>query len=255
MFEDGDEGQGDAPDTTESSTDTDTEEVDESAGDEGAEGTSTSKVGDTDKTSQDRDTAKYFLDPNKVPKELKPAWDRMQASFTRKMQAASQVSRQAAAFQELVADPDFRSWYEAKANGSAGRSQSNTEDEDEGDLDNRVNRLVESRVGDLERKFYQDQAAREFETFQAANPNWRTYQHEMEAFMQRNPNATYEEAYRNASYGDARKAGGEEVINDRLPGKKRANITKPSSVAPGKVTKKPSSIREAYEMAKEQLRK
>lgn len=237
------------PDTgaTDESQDDQDEEADDSA--EGSD----SSANDNSDESEDEEEEKpsLFFNPNKLPPELKPVFKRMQASFTRKMQALSDERKtlgpKAAAFDNLVADAGFRQWYESRQNGGAG------EDDEAGDGSSTVtDPHMARRMQALERRDLERQAAMEFKDFTAKHPEWENYQADMTELMEKNPSLTYEDAFKLATYEDAQKNGSRARL-DKLGAKRRANSNKPSSSQGDVPPPRARSVQEAFNMAKKQL--
>lgn len=208
------------------------------------EGSSGETQGDA-KVGEDNGT--LFFNPNDLPEELKPVFKRMQASFTRKMQMATVGVKKAQAYDQLVRDPGFRAWYEARLNGGAKpEADGGAEETEELSPQDR-------RIQALEMKQARDDAAREFNEFKSKHPEWENYSDQLTEMLERRPDLTYEEAFKLVAFDDATNLGSRATVQ-KLVDKKKANASKPSSISSkGMVPKKVGGIQGAYELAKKQL--
>jgi hypothetical protein len=102
-------------------------------------------------------------------------------------------------------------------------------------------------------KEVEERAKAEFATFTTKYPMWQNYREAMGEFMTENPGVTFETAFKAVAFEDALALGGRKVRQD-LKVKKGANSQKPSSKeVKGKTPKKPTSIRDAFKLAKEMI--
>lgn len=233
-------------DTSDTGTPETEETEDEESGD--SEQDSDQDSGD-DNEDEGEEEGTLFFDPNKLPAELKPAFKKMQAAFTRSMQEASGVKKYASAYQALVADPGFRQWYEARVKGRPV----NTESDDTEDGDPDIANPMAQRLERLELAELQNQATSEFRAFATKHPEWENFRPQMEAAIEKFPMLGYEEVFKLVTYDDARKLGNRDAIGN-LSRKKRANINKPSPANAGSLpSKAPKTIQEAYLQAKKEL--
>jgi hypothetical protein len=201
----------------------------------------------------------YSKDPASVPKELRPVIKKLLGSYTRKMQEAALVTRQASAFNQLVVDPEFRKWVEDRKAGILSKSKSKKSDDDSDDeeddedkpLTKKEMRKILASQKDEENASKQEVAMlKEATQFKKDNPDWEVYKEEMLVLLERNPRLSYEEAYILAGREDRDKI----TKKESLDSKKRANIHKPNRTQ-GKDVKKKGKVdfNTAYEMAKEKL--
>lgn len=244
-------------DTTEDSSDTDTDDTEDTTepSDDSSEDDTEDTEDSEEVTAEDkRKAAETFLDPKSVPDELKPAFKRMQASFTRKMQAASGVLKQAEAFEQLVADPAFRSWIETRKSGKptskVSEDEDDTDDEDKPLTKRELKNLLAQEKVQEEHKQQEVMLRAEAKAFKENHPNWDIHKDEMDAVLSKNPTLSYEQAYILATQDDR-------VLlskKDSIESKKKANMRKPSAVQ-GKESEKKGkmTIHDAYELAAKKL--
>ena len=202
-------------------------------------------------------TKQYFTDPNSLPKEVRGAFKKMQAVFTRKMQAASLVTKKAEAFDQLVMDQEFRNWMEERQTGVKKTSKKSKSDDENEDDDSDVpltRKTLRSEITAALTPIFrdrQDSATREeADKFKKDNPGLEIYKDVMVDILSKHPTLSYEEAFDLASRDDRRVSSKKESID----GKKKANISKPNKTgARGTEKKGKMTIREAFEAATKKL--
>jgi|SRR3990170_186275 len=201
----------------------------------------------------------YSKDPASVPKELRSVVKKLLGSYTRKMQDASLVVRQAAAFNELIVDPEFRRWVEERKRGilskSKSRRDSNDSDDEDDDEDKPLSRkdfkaMMAAQKNEDNLSKQQVAWKKEADRFKKDNPDWEIYKEEMGEVLDRNPGLSYEEVYLLASREDREKIS----KKDTFKSKKGANIHRPNRTQ-GKEGEKKGKMKfmEAYELAKKKL--
>lgn len=263
-----DDDQSPEPDDSEEDDSSEEEgEEDEGSEDEAAEDGDSGEEGESKKQSK----TPNFFDPKNLDPKLKPVWNAMQASFTRQVQRARLSSRKAAAYDQLVANPEFRKWvedYRASLSGNQGsrtRQRQNGKDSREPDairamVDEAVSKAIKP-YEEREREAQRSQTKREFKRFKQRHPDWTLYQDRMDEIMEENPNLNYTRAYRLAKAevsDDDDQGNGRGEDRDYLRRrKKRANVGQSggSSVDKGKQRKEIGSIFDAYDEAKADLAK
>jgi hypothetical protein len=186
-------------DTSESDAeDTDSEEVD---GEE-------SDTEDSDDSAEDDEediSKQYFTDPESLPKEVRGAFKKMQATFTRKMQQASSVIRQANAFAALAQDADFQEWLSERQTGKKATTRSTKSNEESEEDDDKPLTRSEMRkmLGELTTKQKEEESRRTLDSklkteaadFKKNNPGWELHKDAMLEVLEQHPTLSYQEAY------------------------------------------------------------
>lgn len=196
---------------------------------------------------------KYFTDPDSLPKELRGAFKKMQAVYTRRMQEASLGARKAKAFDQLVLDPEFRQWMETRKNAALKGSRKvneNNEDEDEDEdtpITKKSLRAELSKIQSVLVKDKQEEKLREeAKQFKKDNPDWEIYKDEILEIMENHPTMGYQDAYDYAKYKSS--------ADTSVERKRKANINKPSRTTGKEIHKKGKmTVQQAFEEAKRKL--
>lgn len=209
----------------------------------------------------------YFTNPDSLDPKLKGAFKKMQGVFTKKMQEATLGIKKAAAFDQLVLDPEFRAWMEERHNRANGKVSSNkkssreadTEDDDNEDDDTPMTRkalraelqgIFKNIAQEGSKKEQAEAMRKEAADFKKNNPDWEIYKEPIMSLIERHPTLSYQDAYDLAVREDSKKGNEKETIDK----KKRANINKPNRIT-GKTTEKKGkmTVREAFDQAKKSL--
>lgn len=257
-------------DTTEESDDTsdDSESEEESSDDDSEESDdSEEESDDSDEVESGKKQIRaYFADPKSIPKELRPAFKAMQAQFTRRMQTATASVKKAEAFDQIVADPEFRTWAEQRAarlkRGTNRRTEETEDDSEEDDTDNgkpltgkalqdAINKGIAKALSPMLKQQQDAKDAQDAANFKKTHPDWLVYKDEILELLDKHPTLSYEEAYDWAS-GNTDRA---ENRKRSVESKKKANISKPNKTQ-GKETidkNKKMSVMDAYNLAKKML--
>jgi len=249
-------------DVEEVEEDTEEETTQDDDSEEDAEGAEDTE----DKTNKDEDPP-IFFDPKALPAELKPVWNKMQASFTQKMQFAAAVSKKAEAFDNLVKMPRFRAWLEATQRGEDAPVDSRTDRS--GDSTDKqpkakgirgmIREELAALVKPLEERFNAKEAKErekntkdEFDTFVTKYPFYEPYKEDLREVLSNNPSLTYEQGLAIVVFPDLMKKMGSQF--KKTPSKKAANITKPGKTTLKETTDPQSkSVWDAYKLARKQL--
>jgi hypothetical protein len=206
----------------------------------------------SEQSSDDKTNKKlFFMDPKNLPAELKPHFEKMQASFTRKMQLVSGVAKKAQAFDDIVRDPEVRAVLDKKYGNTNGKAKD--DDDDEGDsVEARIEEKVEERVGPIERERAHEKLKSEFQEFSTKYPFYKNYEMPLKEILSSNPNLTFREGLASVVLDDLLELVGTD-LKSVIEQKKRGNLTRPNkgtSVNKGSSTKAAQTIKEAFEMAK-----
>lgn len=232
---------GNDADTSEDTEDTpdDNEESDDSNEDVDGDG--------EESDAEDDISNKYFTDPNSLPKELRGAFKKMQGVFTRKMQNASVVIKQAQAFNLLRENPEFQKWVEQQSNGNKGGGTNKSSDANDDDTPLTKKDLEAFMKSFTNRQAIQEQFKAEATAFKKDYPDWEIYKDEMKSIMEDNPRLSYVQAYKLARADEDA-----EETNKRLTAtKKRANVNKPNRIGAKQPVKKGKmSLLDAFNLAK-----
>jgi hypothetical protein len=242
-------------DSEEDDTEKDTEEVEDTEeGEEEAE----------EDTSNEALAKKYLSDPNSVPKELQPAFKKMQAIFTRGMQGVAEAKTKAQRFDRLLQHPAFQAWVQEqqgitskKRNSKEELEEDDSDDEEDGPVTKKTlkeffSRFQEEAKNSTLQAREDEQMRTEAKLFKKNHPDWKIYQTEIFDVLDRNPRLSYEEAYYLANREETTVKSDEERIRD----KKRAKTSKPSpNSVKGEIPKKDRkmTIRDAAEAAAKKL--
>lgn len=215
--------------------------------------------GDTDDSDGEDFEKKYFTDPKSVDPKLAASYKKMQGVFTKKMQEASGVVKEAKAFRELVVLPEFQQFMEDYKKGvigngrSKGDSKKDDEDEDEDTPVTKkdLNKLLAKRQQEDKQAEYDKRLANEFTQFKKNTPDWEIYKEPMKEILAENPNLSYEKAYYLASMDDDSSSKKKDIMER----KKRANVSKPNKTgAKGEAKKEgKKTIWDAFHEAKRTL--
>lgn len=239
--------------------------------DEKADGDSEGQAEDTSEKGEDKDKSgengdkkepkgNRFFDPNKVPPELKPAYNAMMASFTRKMQGMSRFQQKAQAFDELVNNPEFQSWVNGRNEPRSKRAKDDDDDEGAGnsktdDMDTRIERAVQKAISPLIQSEYRKTAKTEWADLLEKYPQAEHYRAEIREAMEETPGLSYAKAFKQVAFDDAIEVGEEGAVR-KISNKKAASTEKPSRINPGdKPEGRPKTIPEAFKLAVKQQRK
>lgn len=155
------------------------------------------------------DQAATFYDATKVPPELKPTFQEMQASLTRKYQELANqrrslepVQQKAQLFDALMADPEVVDVLNTlrTQRGSGGRGSDNgDEGTDAGSGDDPRVRNLENQFQQMQRQMeqqlIQSSVFSEREELTKCYPDWPKYRDWMGVAIQENPNRDLEAAY------------------------------------------------------------
>lgn len=249
-----------AEDTSEETPDTETPEG-ESSDSTDSEGEEDTQVGDQGKETKEEEgdteipEETLFFDPNKLPKELKGPFKRMQAAFTKKMGALSLSQRKAEAFDALASNPAFVEWIEAnkeedgapsgkKKSGENGKTQDSTAQL----IEEAVERALSRRDG---KTTASQRIQDEFKQFVKDHPQWENYKEQMAPYIQQG--YSMEDSFKLATYEDVQAIGSKKTL-DKIKDKKNANVAKPGKVGTKETpVAKPKTVKEAYELAKKVL--
>jgi hypothetical protein len=227
-----------------------TESADDST--EDADSTSDTSDNNSEESSEDKANKKlFFMDPKDLPAELKPHFNKMQASFTRKMQLVSGVAKKAQAWDDIIRDPEIRAVLDKKY-GGGGKSQESDDGEDGDSVEAKIEEKVEQRVGPIERERAKEKLTSEFKEFQGKYPFYRHYEGQMREMLENNDRLTFREALASAVLDDLLDIVGKDLTST-IESKKKGNITKPSrgtSFNKGSSSKPAKTIAEAFAMAK-----
>ena len=247
---------------SQASEDTSEEKAEESEEDS-SEDTSGEEGGEEKKESK---KVTSFIDPKKVPDELKPHYKALQAKFTRKMQGLSLYERKARAFDELVANPEFRAWVEGRKEAPARKNgrvaaRDDEDDDDAGeegrkgpDIQSLVKKAVAEAVAPLLQSEYRKSAKAEWDALVEKYPQAENYRDEIREIMDEHPGMSYSKAFKAVAFDDAMGIGEEGAVK-KIVKKKGADSEKPSNIKPGdKPPGRAKSIPEAFQMAVKQLK-
>lgn len=249
-----------APDTEENE-ESEEDTTEESEQDGGSNQDNDSEEGD-DKGSKDSKKL-LFMDPKNMPKELKPHFARMQATFTRKMQQIAPAVKKIEAWDNLVRIPEFRSWMDQYEKGTLGTDNGDKGKSDKGkkvdlsDADSvkeMIRDIVRGEVGPVSRRVEDKETKEEFDNFITKYPFHETYHTGMKEVMAQNPDLSFEHALAIASFDDLMEMLGSDMRN-KFEMKKKGNINKPNKGGPSKngPDKQSANIEDAFLLAKKQL--
>lgn len=253
--------------TEDDSEDTETDTEDETQDDDSEEVTDDSEEGEEkeDKSSSE-DKTPIFFNPKDLPEQLKPVWQKMQASFTQKMQVAAAASKKAQAFENLVGNPRFRAWLEEEYKGVKPNTSSSTDTSSDrkstgkgGGIRQMIREELSALVGPLQNKVAEldnsykgVRTEKEFEKFESKYPFYEPYKEDMKAVLEENPALSFEQALAVVVFPDLLKKVGSGL--GKQTSKKRANIAKPNRTSLKETTDDvPKSVFDAYTLAKKQL--
>jgi hypothetical protein len=210
-----------------------------------------------EKQTQDQAKARELLfhDPNNLPEELKPAFRRMQASFTKKMHSLAGVAKKAQAFDELARLPQFQKFME-DMNGVQPQNRFRRREErtDEPDaVDTRMREIVKEELTPLQQEREQEKLTEEWNGFTTKYPFFDNFRPELREHLANNPNHTFEQALAIVSFPELIELLGDR-IGTSISAKKKGNITKPTrgSNINKTTTVVPKTIEEAFALAKQQ---
>jgi len=249
----GDEEEGKAPDDSAKDSSSKKADIDPEA-EEAEEGDDTEEASASDEEKGEK-TYPRFFDPKKVPKELQPTFKAMQTSFVKKMQELSGAGRKARAFDELVANPDFRAWMEEKSNPTPKRKVTRSDDDEEGEdtfdprvIPDLVEKSVAKALAPILQKEHKNSAQAEWNALLEDYPQAENYKAEIREILDESPNLSYAAAFKQAAFDDAMGLGVKAVS-----AKKKANTGKPSGISnEEKAPPRPKSIPEAFKLAVKQ---
>lgn len=187
-----------------------------------------------------------FMDPNKIPAELLPAFKAMQASFTKGMQGIKGEKEKAEVMDELMKDPAAGIAYLAKKYGvELGETPKGETKPPVGETEKWIRDMIEEVVGTklkdslspLQSAQYEAKAKADLAYLDANHPDWKLYEQVMEEVLKKHPTMAgdLDELYRisKAGFIEADKLG-------RASNKKASVLTTASS---GKSTTVPSKIK------------
>lgn len=239
-----------------------------------SESTSTEETTEQDSTqgSEDAEGSKetpditpgLFMNPaelDKLPENLrepaKAMHKRMQAKYTKKMQALSNVARKAAAFDELMDDPRFRTYMDNETSETSKETKKESTNGEGGDA---LRAMIREELAEVKNEFrtntqqsrlkeVQEQARKEYAKFSEDYPQHVNYKEEMGEILTRNPKLSYEEAFILAAREDLESLGGEKVLK-AMNTKKKANVGKPSGKSEESAPPEKPTLRQAIAIAK-----
>lgn len=240
--------------------DTDNDTSDDSSDDD--------ELADVDVEDGKKQLTKYFADPKSIPAELRPHFKALQATFTKKMQAAAAatkhatiVAKKAEALDVLTNDAEFIKWMDARQKGLLGKKGNNRsvanddDDDDETPLTRKqLAQMLEERDNKREEQRRRQSATEAFEAekkqFKKDNPDWQLYSDDIDAMINDNPRLPLQDAYDLLKARERKKNGKAALIK----AKKNANSQKPSSSGGKEPEKKGKmSFLEAADLARKQL--
>jgi len=234
------------------------EESDDDSSEEDSEESKDS--GDKESDEDKKIAAQQFLDPKSIPKELMPAWKKMQSTFTRKSQILSTGIKKAEAFDVLIGDPGFRAFMEARKTGTkfvmnAGKNKKDDDDSDEDD-DKPLTKKDLKAILNAERQgtnlAQQEETIRkEAEQFKKEHTNWELHKDSLMEILGNNPTLSYEDAYVLATK-EERNLLDKKTSSES---KKSQNSKKPNRTQgkEGQKKGKGMTVNDAFEMAKRTL--
>jgi len=212
-----------------------------------------------DKEETDKET--QFLNPNDLPEELKPAFKKMQASFTRAMQKVAGDKDKVEMYDKLMNDPEraveiLAAKVGLKVSKEGAVTKDKTSDsEADSETVRFIKKLIQDELAPRLEGFKQEQAklAAQAKIVQLneEHPDWYLYEDIMVDLVKEHPSLKEDttKLYKLA------KAMGEEIgSKEKGAAKKESVITKASS-GRGSVTgpAKVSTLDEAFELAKKQV--
>lgn len=224
----------------------------EEAGEELEEGTSEDELTDEER----------FLDPSNLPKELLPAFKRMQASFTKAMQKVASQREKIALFDKLMEDPEAavgalaeKVGLRVSKKGAISEPHETAGEPEVTDTESWVRKIIREELTPVVEQLRQEQAEIKAKSAIAylneTYPDWYLYEDTMAELVRRHPSLRddLDNLYRLA------KAGTERAIKTKKASSKQAEVLTKSSKGREAVTvpKKAKTIDEAFEIAKKQL--
>lgn len=146
-----------------------------------------------------------FFDPSALSEELKPAYKQMQAAFTKKMQAISRDRQKIEAYNQFMSDPIGQMQQIAKQYGynltraqaanalqeQQGQQPQNWEPQSWDEVmrmaEERAEQRIMSRLEPFLGNVQKVTASNIERQLTEIDPNWRSYEDEMRAMMQKHP--------------------------------------------------------------------
>lgn len=257
---------GEDQDTEQDSTEESSEETqDTSEENTESEDTESSENEETEETEEGdaADKTILFMDPSTLPEELKPAFVKMQGSFTRKMQAAAAVLKKADAFDNVIRMPGFKEFIEAQQNGTsytppaakrAPESAGGKGSRAESPIRKMIREELQGIVGPVKEKVENRELREEFETFKSKYPFYKNFEPQLREVLSENPHWTYEQALSVVAFPELLKAAGGSLKLKHKAKKEINSTTKPNRSS---FTESPppsvSTVQEAWALAKKQL--
>lgn len=259
-------GDKDKEDTSSNNDDNNADDSEEDHSDESSDDdendSSDDQEGDEEEDSEEEDTdeddeedSSQFVDPKKLPKELRPAFKKMQAAFTKKMQGVSDLRRKAQALDQLAANPDFIAWAESMKRGKGKqpvKKSSDTSDKKGGVDMEALRAMIREEVGPIKAEQEKTKLSSELRQFKKDYPDWKDYKGRMRSVLRRNPEMSYEDAYKIASHSNLKRKAGR-FQEDKDKQREDADVERPNSKSPDKKgDRQPANILEAYNLAKKE---
>lgn len=245
------------PATTETveTTETETQEPVTNTEDTASDQTTTSESTPESKTAQPQRF--LFHDPKDLPQELKPYFDRMQASFTKRMQTLSGVAKKAQAFDHLLEFPQFHALIKELRSGKMAVANTQDEGDEERPPDaaeGRIKEIVRAELEPERKEREQVKLEQEWNEFTQKYPFFENFKSELREHLEQYPQHTFEQSLAIVAFPELMSLLGDQV-GGQISQKKRATITKPNQGASGKKldARAPKTIHEAYELATRQL--
>jgi len=203
-----------------------------------------------------------FMSKDDVPPELQKQWERMNKTFTAKMQGLSQDRKDAQAYRELQetqlrnaqARPQYHEQRQQLAD-EMGVDMNNLTPEQKATmewLNGYVAKQVEQYIKPINQQIVQDRTAKELEQVRATyGDDFKQREPEIAMMIQKNPGLNFEQAYKVLTYDERENAGLQKAYAN-IENKKKAGVIKstPSSA----VAESPNldDIASIYKSAKKQ---
>jgi len=232
-------------------------------GDEGGEGTG--KEGEESaeleagEEAGDEGEEVNFLDPNELPAELKPAFKRMQASFTRAMQKLSGEREKVAMYDKLMENPQQAVELLAQKVGlsvnKAGKVDPAEQGVEETDTARWIRKIVQDELQPAVNAMKAEQGAFKAQSaisyLDKTYPDWYLYEDIMAEMVKRHPSLRDD---LDNLYTLSKSGADKAVMLKKAAAKTEKVVTTSSKGRAGEVIPvKAKTVQEAFDIAKKQL--
>lgn len=195
------------------------------------------------------------VNPDELPKELQQAYKSMQADYTRKTQEIREIKEKAKLYDQWQQEQIIKSKFPQPVKQATPETEDylaqslgvdindlTPEEKQQFDtlsklIDSAVTKRITEHVKPIQNKMMHKEYEQELAEVRKAHSDFDTYLPLIESKLKSNPQLTYEDAYKLASYDDREKKGRSEALKN-LEVKKKQAIPK---VAQAKESEEPAS--------------